>query len=93
MLETERLLIRPFRPGDEDGIYELVYADPEVRKRWSGWKGGIDEFRERFKTDKLYAGANSGEFRYNALVRKAGGVLLGQMGFQNNSWTTAIHTT
>lgn len=33
MLETERLLIRPFVPEDVDAIYALVYADVEVRER------------------------------------------------------------
>ena len=32
MLETERLLIRPFMPEDVNAIYALVYADAEVRK-------------------------------------------------------------
>src|SRR5258708_6415298 len=85
MLETERLLIRPFLPAESDLIYALVYADPEVRKRWSGWEGGIEEFRERYRTDKLYTGVDAGDFHYNAVVRKEDGVLLGLMGFQNHA--------
>jgi RimJ/RimL family protein N-acetyltransferase len=85
MLETERLFIRPFLPADADTLYGLVYADPEVRSCWSGWKGSIEAFRERFKTDKLYTGVDAGEFRYHALVRKADGTLLGLMGFQNHA--------
>ena len=85
MLETERLLIRSFLPADSDLIYALVYADPEVRKCWSGWKGGIEEFRARYAIDKLYTGVDAGDFHYNALVRKDNGVLLGLMGFQNHA--------
>ena len=85
MLETERLLIRPFVPAEADDLYALVYADPDVRSWWSGWQGGIDEFRERFQTDKLYAGMDAGKFRYNALVRKEVCALLGLMGFQDHA--------
>ncbi len=85
MLETERLLIRPFMPADVDTIYALVYADPEVRKHWSGWVGGIEEFRERYQTDKLFTGVDAGDFRYNAVVRKEDRVVLGLIGFQNHA--------
>jgi RimJ/RimL family protein N-acetyltransferase len=85
MLETKRLLIRPFLPADADTIYDLAYANLEVRKCWSGWKGGIEEFRERYKTDKLYTCVGAGDFHYNALVRKEDGVLMGLMGFQNHA--------
>jgi len=85
MLETERLFIRPFQPADCDTLFALVYADPDVRRRWSGWKGGIDEFRERFRTDKLYTGVDANGFQYLALVRKEDNCLLGLMGFQNHA--------
>ena len=85
MLETQRLLIRPFVPEDVDAIYALVYADPEVRPNWSGYLGTWEVFRERFKTDKLYIGAERDSFHYNALIRKQDGALLGLMGFQNHA--------
>jgi RimJ/RimL family protein N-acetyltransferase len=83
MLETERLLIRSFVPADVEDIYRLVYADPEVREYWSNFKGTLDEFRDRFRTDRRYNGTN--RFGYFAIVRKADETLLGLMGFQNHA--------
>lgn len=85
MLETERLLIRPLLPLDADAIYTLVYADPAVKEHWSGYKGSLEDFRERFRTDKLYTGPNTDGMHYYALVHKEDGILLGLMGFQNHA--------
>jgi RimJ/RimL family protein N-acetyltransferase len=85
MLETERLRIRPFLPADADAIYALVYADLDVKQHWSGYKGTLEEFKERFRTDKLYTASERDHFHYYALVRKADDVLLGLMGFQNHA--------
>src|SRR5258708_25034837 len=84
MLETERLLSRPFAPEDAEAIYERVYADPEVRDHWSAYRGTLVDFRERFGTGRLWLGTPDG-FGYRALVRKADRELLGLMGFQNHA--------
>lgn len=34
--ETERLVLRPFRPADLDDIYEHVYSDPDVCRYYCG---------------------------------------------------------
>jgi RimJ/RimL family protein N-acetyltransferase len=83
MIETERLLIRPFVEADVAEIYQLVYADAEVRRSWSNFVGSLEEFRERFRTGKNWR-INAG-FGYWALVRKTDHQLLGLMGFQNHA--------
>ena len=83
MLETQRLLLRSFVPDDAETIYQLVYADPDVKEHWSGYKGTREEFEERFRTDKLYNGTS--RFCYLAVVRKEDDTLLGLMGFQNHA--------
>jgi ribosomal-protein-alanine N-acetyltransferase len=34
--ETERLILRPFRPGDLNDIHEQVYSDPDVCRYYCG---------------------------------------------------------
>lgn len=41
VLETERLILRPFRLEDREEIHRLVYADPQVAPFWSSWDVGI----------------------------------------------------
>ena len=84
MLDTERLIIRPFAPGDGETIYGLVYADPEVRDPWSAFRGTLREFEERFRTSRLWLGTPDG-FGYRAVVRKSDRELLGLIGFQNHA--------
>jgi RimJ/RimL family protein N-acetyltransferase len=83
-LETERLVIRPFVEADIEGIYRLVYADPDVRRGWSSFTGGLEAFRERFPTSRVWTSPD--EFGYRALVRREDNVLLGLMGFQDHGW-------
>ncbi len=80
MIETERLWIRPFVEVDVDALYPLVYADPEVRDAWSGYRETLEQFRERFRTTALWR-VEAG-FGFRAVVRKEGDVLIGLMGFQ-----------
>lgn len=82
MLETERLLIRPFAPADIDRIYALVYADERVRTLWSGYAGSLEQFRERFETDGHWRERDGWGFL--ALVPKATGLPIGLMGFQRH---------
>src|SRR5687768_11553114 len=79
-LETERLILRPFVEDDVEGLYQLVYANREVREAWSGYKGSLDEFRGRFVTDPVFH-AHDG-FGYLAVVLKEEQLLIGLMGFQ-----------
>lgn len=83
MLETARLWIRPFTEADVEAIYSLVYADAEVRSGWSRFAGTLDDFRERFRTEKNWHITEG--FGYWALVRKSDDQLLGLMGFQNHA--------
>jgi len=84
MLETERLIIRPFEPGDVGTIFALVYIDPEMRDPWSAFRGTLPEFAERFRASRLWLGTPDG-FGYRALARKDDGEMLGLMGFQNHA--------
>jgi RimJ/RimL family protein N-acetyltransferase len=79
-LETERLILRPFHEEDVERLYQLVYADREVREAWSGYKGSLDAFRQRFETDPVFH-ADDG-FGYLAVILKAEQLLIGLMGFQ-----------
>jgi RimJ/RimL family protein N-acetyltransferase len=81
--ETERLVIRPFAEADIYTIYQLVYADADVRRWWSAFDGTLDTFQERFHTAKQWAIEHG--FGYWALIRKSDGQLLGLMGFQNHA--------
>lgn len=47
-LETERLLLRPFRPEDKAEIHRLVYAGPKVAPFWSSRTWALEEITESF---------------------------------------------
>ena len=83
MFETERLVIRPFTEADAPEIYQLVYADAEVRSGWSSFAGTREEFQERFAESKNWHIREG--FGYWALVRRTDNQLLGLMGFQNHA--------
>jgi RimJ/RimL family protein N-acetyltransferase len=94
ILETERLIVRPFSMGDLDEIYRLVYADPAVRDAWSGREGTPDEIKAAFARE--HVGRGDG-FGYRAVVLRSGDVLLGLIGFQRydldeeTSWLVFEH--
>lgn len=48
VLETERLLLRPFQLEDKAEIHRLVYADPQVAPFWSSRTWAIEEITESF---------------------------------------------
>jgi RimJ/RimL family protein N-acetyltransferase len=79
-IEMERLTLRLFEEGDVERIYQLVYADPEVREAWSGYRGSLDEFQERFATDPVFHAVDG--FGYLAITLRADQQLIGLMGFQ-----------
>lgn len=94
VLETERLLIRPFAMDDLDEIYDLVYADPAVKEAWSGRTGTPGEIKAAFARE--HVGRADG-FGFRALVLKEGNRLLGLMGLQcyrpdeDTSWLVFEH--
>jgi RimJ/RimL family protein N-acetyltransferase len=79
-IETERLILRPFVEDDVERIYQLVYADPEVREAWSGYTGSLSQFQERFAIDPVWHATHG--IGFLAIIRKAGQLLIGLIGFQ-----------
>ena len=79
VLETERLILRPFHLEDRAEIHRLVYADPQVAPGWTGRTWALDEITESFAR-KLAQRANGLDFQ--AMVLKATGELMGLIGFQ-----------
>ena len=51
LIETERLILRPFDAGDVEGLYRLVFADPGVRDAWS-------RYRESLESDRIRRGTH-----------------------------------
>ena len=58
-LETERLLLRLHTLDDLEGLYRLLYADPEVAPSFAGKVYSLEESRERLG-DKIWLNQNSG---------------------------------
>lgn len=79
VLETERLILQPFRLEDRAEIHRLVYADPQVALFWSGQTWALDEITESFAR-KLAQRENGLDFQ--AIVLKATDTLIGLIGFQ-----------
>ncbi len=96
VLETERLILRPFQPEDRKEIHRLVYADPQVAPGWTGRTWALDEITESFAR-KLAQRPNGLDFQ--AIVLKATVELLGLIGFQLyeadeiEQWMTFEHAT
>ena len=78
-LETERLIIRPFAAGDLDEIYDLVYADPAVKKMWSGQTGAPEQIKVTFFEHHV---RRTDDLGFKAVVRRDGQRLIGLIGFQ-----------
>jgi RimJ/RimL family protein N-acetyltransferase len=84
MFETQRLIIRPFDDTDAGAIFSLVYACPEVRDRWTNFRGTLAEFEHGpFQTGRNWRIRDG--FGYWALVRKLDDSMIGLMGFQNHA--------
>ena len=79
VLETERLILRPFRLEDRAEIHRLVYADPQVAPFWSSRTWVLDEITESFAR-KLVQRPNGLDFQ--AITLKTTGDLMGLIGFQ-----------
>ncbi|MFN8493380.1 MAG: GNAT family N-acetyltransferase [Caldilineaceae bacterium] len=78
-LETERLILRPFRLEDRDEIHRLVYADSRVAPGWTGRTWPLDEITKSFAR-KLAQRSNGLDFQ--AIVLKATREMIGLIGFQ-----------
>ena len=78
MIETERLIVRPWVEGDEEGA-KAVYCDPEVRF----FTGGIHppETMDEFVRQRIEHHAR-GELRLLPLIEKSSGDIVGSCGFQ-----------
>jgi len=79
ILETQRLILRDFETDDLDELYNLVYADPQVKLTWSSITGTPEEIKKRF--NERYISPHS-RFGLKAIVIKETSQLIGLMGFQ-----------
>ncbi len=79
ILETPRLLLRDFRLDDLDEIYELVYADPQVKDTWSTVTGTPEALKQRFAERYIRPASPLG---LKAVALKPADTLIGLMGFQ-----------
>lgn len=77
MIQTERLILRPFEPGDREAYIEFL-ADPRV----GAWLGGpfSREAAARRFDDRLPDQADAACPQRMALVRRADGRLIGHCG-------------
>jgi RimJ/RimL family protein N-acetyltransferase len=78
-LETDRLLLRFFTPGDE-AIHQLVFADPEVAVPFCGTTRTLEQVRDWLVCRAVQA--TTDEFGFWAVERRADGALLGLVGLQ-----------
>jgi len=69
ILETERLILRYFTLKDLDELYNLVYADSQVKDSWSAAKGTPAEIKERFATQRILPQGNLG---FRAIILGSG---------------------
>ncbi len=74
-LDTERLTLRIFEPGDLDDIYRLVYSDPEVTQYYCGEPWTLEKTRDWLAYRILEPQFSS--FNAWAVVRKEDRKLLG----------------
>jgi ribosomal-protein-alanine N-acetyltransferase len=74
-LHTARLLLRPFREGDEEALF-AIYSDPQV-SRYLPRGPWIDIASARERIAKDVAGMASGEYVRLAIVRREDGLVIG----------------
>ena len=77
MIETERLLLRPPEPGDEESIYRWV-SDPEVMSRLGGTPGTREDAVERVRRYREAWVADG--FGHFTVVKRETGEGLGRVG-------------
>lgn len=81
ILETKRLILRQLNHDDVDMVYDLVYADPEVKKAWSGREGTPEEIKKGFAEEHINP---ESLFGLKGVALKNTGDLIGLMGFQTH---------
>lgn len=80
MIETERLILRPFRDGDR-GPFAAINADPRV----GDWLGGpITREQSDAMVDRINAQIAADGFGFWAAERRADGRLVGMIGLRRN---------
>jgi [ribosomal protein S5]-alanine N-acetyltransferase len=79
-IETERLLVRPFRPGSDSSAMADVYCDPDVMRFIPG--GALDDEEAVRATLESYVSAQAEHgFSSWAVVERQAGRLVGDVGF------------
>ena len=89
-IETERLLLRMFRPEDADVMYERVWTDPEVMRyvQPDGWPHPREESANFL--GRLVTRFRENGFGQWAVTLREGGELLGYCGFKTLADTPDI---
>ena len=80
IMETERLLLRPFTLEDVDGVYQEIYSDPEVLRYYSGKGVRTREETLQHVTEHLACWRDE-ELGRHAVILKENGSFLGQVHF------------
>ena len=83
ILETERLILRNIQIHDLDVLYELLFADLEVKSTWSGRTGTAEEIKSSFAEEHISVAQS--EFGLKAVVLKSENTFIGLMGFQTHT--------
>jgi RimJ/RimL family protein N-acetyltransferase len=79
VLETARLVLRPFGWADLEAFHGIAYADAEVAPWWTGRTRTLDEIRESFARKVEQVPGTPG---WLAVTLRATGRLIGGMGLQ-----------
>ncbi len=80
IMETERLLLRPFTLDDVDGVYQEIYSDNEVVRYYSGKGVRTREETLQHVTEHL-ASWREEELGRHAVILKTNGAFVGQVHF------------
>ncbi len=80
VMETERLLLRPFTLEDVDGLYQEIYSDSDVLRYYSGKGVRTLESTLQHLTEHL-ASWRDEELGRHAVILKENGAFLGQVHF------------
>jgi RimJ/RimL family protein N-acetyltransferase len=92
IIETARLVLRPFRWEDFEAIHRLAYADPEVAPWWTGRTKTLDEGRDSLVRKVAQPpGEPDWVAVWVAITLKRSGTLIGGMGLQR--WLPDEDTT
>jgi [ribosomal protein S5]-alanine N-acetyltransferase len=78
-IESERLLVRVYEPGDVSRLHAELYGDPAVR-RWTGGPSTLDETRA---VVAAYIDAHERNgYAYWAVIERESGDLVGEAGLK-----------